>query len=187
MSKSEGNFYTVRELLDEYSGDAIRLYLVSSHYRTETDFSKEGLEKAEKELKKVRRTVQKVRSQGGESEMDLESLRADFEAEMDDDLNTARAKQVLMEFVNEANSRIDAGEKLDSSVADTLEEMFQILGVNIDPEVPEPESKMADLLMEIRDEAREDEDWEKSDYIRERLQSLDFEVEDADEGSKWLK
>lgn len=188
MSKSEGNFYTVRELLEKgFSGDVIRLYLISTHYRTESDFSIEGLEKAEKESKKIRRTVQRINSQKGEEQIDIQSLEEDFESEMDDDLNTAKAKQVLMKFVNKANSEMDSGVELSSSVADKIEELFQILGVNIDPEVTESESEMADLLMDIRDEAREEEDWETSDYIRERLQSLGFEVEDTDEGSKWLK
>jgi cysteinyl-tRNA synthetase len=188
MSKSEGNFYTVRELLDKgFSGDVIRIYLISTHYRTESEFSIEGLEKAEKELKKISRTVQRINSQEGDEKIDIQSLEEDFEAEMDNDLNTAKAKQVLMKFVNKANSEMDSGVELSSSVADKIEELFQILGVNIDPEVTESESEMADLLMDIRDEAREEEDWETSDYIRERLQSLGFEVEDTDEGSKWLK
>jgi cysteinyl-tRNA synthetase len=188
MSKSEGNFYTVRELLEKgFSGDVIRLYLISTHYRTESDFSIEGLEKAEKELKKIRRTVQRIKSQGGDEQIDIHSLEDDFEAEMNDDLNTAKAKQALMKFVNEANSEMDSGVELSSSVADKIEELFRILGVNTDPEVTESESEMADLLMEIRDDARESEDWETSDYIRERLQNLGFEVEDSSEGSKWLK
>ena len=188
MSKSEGNFYTVRELLEKgFSGDVIRLYLISTHYRTESDFSIEGLEKAEKELKKIRRTVQRIKSQEGDEQIDIQSLEDDFKAEMDDDLNTAKAKQVLMKFVNKVNSEMDSGVELSSSVAEKIEALFQILGVNIDPEVTESESEMADLLMEVRDEAREEEDWETSDYIRERLQSLGFEVEDTDEGSKWLK
>ena len=186
MSKSEGNFYTVRELLEDYSGDAIRLYLLSSHYRSETDFLKEGLEKAEKELQKVRRTVQRVRESDG-SGLEFSSLEERFVVEMDDDLNTARAKQVLMEAVNEINKKLDKDEALDESVAEHLKELFMILGVDVEPDVSDSESDMADLLLEIRDDAREDEDWEKSDYIRNQLQSLGFEVKDMDKGSKWLK
>ena len=186
MSKSEGNFYTVRELLEDYSGDAIRLYLLSSHYRSETDFLKEGLEKAEKELQKVRRTVQRVRESDG-SGFEFSSLEERFVVEMDDDLNTACAKQVLMEAVNEINKKLDKDEALDESVAEHLKELFMILGVDVEPDVSDSESDMADLLLEIRDDAREDEDWEKSDYIRNQLQSLGFEVKDMDKGSKWLK
>ena len=186
MSKSEGNFYTVRELLDDYSGDAIRLHLMSSHYRSETNFSHEGLDKAEKELQKVRRTVQRVRESDGNG-FEFSDLKEKFVAEMDDDLNTARAKQVLMEAVNEINKKLDKDEAVDGSVAEQLKELFLILGVDVEPDVSDSEGGMADLLLELRDEAREEEDWQKSDYIRDRLQSLGFEVEDSGEGSKWLK
>ncbi|QGA80312.1 cysteine--tRNA ligase [Candidatus Nanohalobium constans] len=185
MSKSEGNFYTVRELLNEYSGDAIRLHLVSSHYRSETSFSHEGLEKAEKELGKARRMVQKV----GVPETDNteEEIKEQFEEFMDDDLNTAKAKQYLMETVSDLNSVREDDEEVSPAAANTVIQLFQILGVDITPNTSESEAEMADLLMEIRDEAREEEDWETSDYIRDQLQNLGFEVEDTDEGSKWLK
>ncbi|MFB6266008.1 MAG: class I tRNA ligase family protein, partial [Candidatus Nanohaloarchaea archaeon] len=76
MSKSEGNFYTVRELLEQHGGNAIRLYLISSHYRSEMDFSMEGLERAEKELQKVRKTVQRIEKiEGGEkASLEVEAL-----------------------------------------------------------------------------------------------------------------
>ncbi|MFB6099974.1 MAG: cysteine--tRNA ligase [Candidatus Nanohalobium sp.] len=187
MSKSEGNFYTVRELLDDFSGDVIRLYLVSSHYRTETDFSREGLEKAEKELEKARRVVQRIRKNPGEEIMDIESLEKSFKEHMDDDLNTAKAKQDLMEFVSRANSELESGVRLDVEVAETLEELFSVLGVDLEPEVSEEESEMADLLLEMREDAREEADYETADLIRERLGELGFRVEDTEEGAVWLK
>ncbi len=188
MSKSEGNFYTVRELLEKgFSGDVIRLYLISTHYRTESDFSIEGLEKAEKELEKVRTTVQKMRRNPGDADIDTETVRESFEEEMDDDLNTARAKQALMKFVKEVNSSIEKEEKPGEEVAETLEELFGILGVDVNPEVLEEEASLADTLIELRDEAREEEDYETSDLIRDRLQGLGFQIEDSDDGSEWFK
>ncbi len=188
MSKSEGNFYTVRELLEKgFSGDVIRLYLISTHYRTESDFSIEGLEKAEKELEKVRTTVQKIRRNPGDADIDTETVRESFEEEMDDDLNTARAKQALMKFVKQVNSSIEKGEKPGEEVAETLEELFGILGVDVNPEISEEESSLADKLIELRDEAREEEDYETSDLIRDRLQELGFEIEDSEDGSEWFK
>ena len=181
MSKSEGNFYTVRELLDEgFSGDAIRLYINSAHYRTETDFSKEGLEKAEKELKKLRKAYKLSDGEGLEKE--AENTRENFEEYMDDDLNTAKAKQALLSLAGEVNSRGEASDK----VGDTLRELSMVLGVDIRPDATPRESSMADLLSELRDEAREREDYEASDFIRERLEELGFEVEDSEEGSRWF-
>lgn len=188
MSKSEGNFYTVRELLDDgFSGDAIRLYLVSSHYRTETNFSVEGLEKAEKEVRKARKVLQRIRNSPGEEILDVSALEESFESCMDDDLNTAKAKQVLMEFVSRAASELEAGSELDREVADRLEEFFGILGVRLDPGVSDEEKEMADLMLDLREEARNDADYEKADMIRERLQEVGFEVEDTEDGPRWLK
>ncbi|MFQ3308096.1 MAG: cysteinyl-tRNA synthetase [Candidatus Nanohaloarchaea archaeon] len=187
MSKSEGNFYTVRELLEKgFSGDIIRLYLISTHYRTESDFSIEGLEKAEKELSRVRSVVQKIRKNPGDVDLDND-IESRFKEEMDDDLNTARAKQELMSYVSRVNSEIEKGAEPSEEIADTIEELFGILGVNIDPDVSEIEASLADTLLELRDDARENEDWDTSDLIRDRLQDLGFQIEDRDDSSTWLK
>ncbi|MFQ3275135.1 MAG: cysteinyl-tRNA synthetase [Candidatus Nanohaloarchaea archaeon] len=195
MSKSEGNFYTVRDLLEDgYSGDAIRLYLISSHYRSETDFSKEGLEKAEKELKRVRRTVKKIgyseNPEGKHSfgeQGEFEGLVGKFEEAMDDDLNTAKAKQVLMSAVSDANEIMDKGEEPAVDYSNALIELFGILGIDVRPQEDEAESEMTDLLLDIREEAREREDYETSDFIRDRLEEIGFEIEDTGDGAKWFK
>ena len=181
MSKSEGNFYTVRELLDEgFSGDAIRLYINSAHYRTETDFSKECLEKAEKELKKLRKAYKLSDGEGLEKE--AENTRENFEEYMDDDLNTAKAKQALLSLAGEVNSRGEASDK----VGDTLRELSMVLGIGVRTDVNSREASMADLLSDLRDNAREREDYEASDFIRDELERLGFEVEDSEEGSRWF-
>ena len=195
MSKSEGNFYTVRELIKEgFSGDAIRLYLISSHYRSETDFSMEGLKKAEKELKRIRRTVKKIGfmddPEGEHSfgeQGSYEGLIGEFEEAMDDDLNTAKAKQVLMKAVNEANTILENGDQPAVDYGNTLIELFDVLGVDVRPGASESESALAEILMDLREEAREQEDWETSDMIRDRLEEIGFEIEDTDEGSNWMK
>jgi len=180
MSKSEGNFYTVRELLDEgFSGDTVRLYINSAHYRTETDFSKKGLEKAGKELKKLRKAF-KI-SDGEGLEQEAEEIRDEFEKHMDDDLNTAKAKQALLSLASSINSRGEASDK----AGDTLRELSMILGVDIRPDATSREVSMADLLSDLRDDAREREDYEASDFIRDELEKLGFEVEDSEEGSQW--
>lgn len=187
MSKSKGNFVTVRDLLEEgVSGNALRLYINSSHYRSETNFSKKGIDKAEKELKKIRRTIQRIkRGKNGDyiPESDLEEK---FENYMDDDLNTPKAKHFLMETVNESNKMLDGGKSISHSFANNLVDLFDVLGVDVTPQVSERESKMADLLLKLRDEARKSEDYETSDYIRDQLEEIGFEVEDTEKGSIWL-
>lgn len=189
MSKSKGNFYTVRNLLEKgFSGDVIRLYLVSSHYRTETDFSMEGLEKAEKELRRVRRTVKRVGwTEDSEGNRSMQSVVDKFEEAMDDDLNTAKAKQVLMKAVSDVNDIIEEGDRPDTGYGNVLVELFGVLGVDVRPDATGEESEMADLLLDLRENARGREDYETSDFIRDRLEELGFDVEDTDEGAFWVK
>ncbi|MFB6213138.1 MAG: cysteine--tRNA ligase [Candidatus Nanohaloarchaea archaeon] len=202
MSKSKGNFYTVRELLDEgYSGDAIRLYILSSHYRSETDFSKEGVEKAEKELKKARKTVQRIgydedyegRHQFGSPGGEGGGHTEEFVKFMDDDLNTAKAKQFLMELVSEVNEALEKNpeEERESfraiGMGNFLVEAFGVLGIDVRPDFSEEESELMDELLEIREEYREQEDYEKADRIRSLMDKNGFEVEDTDGGARWFK
>jgi cysteinyl-tRNA synthetase len=191
MSKSEGNFYTVRELIEKgFSGNTIRLYLVSSHYRSETDFSIEGLEKAEKELTRIKRTLRKIEklSDTGAVILDEESdeFLERFEQAMDDDLNTARAKQILMEFVNDVNSEIERYEDGSFDKArDYILEGLELLGVTFEQDSQKEE--LVDSMLELREQAREREDYETSDFIRDRLGDLGFEVEDTDRGALWVE
>jgi len=191
MSKSEGNFYTVKELLDEgFNGNTIRLYLISSHYRSETDFSMEGLEKAEKELTRIKRTLQKIEkfSSSGATILDEEcdEFLKKFESAMDDDLNTARAKQILMKFVNDINSEIERYEdgSLDKA-RDYILEGLQLLGVEL--EENEKEEGLVKSMLELRKDARNREDYETSDFIRDQLEGLGFEVEDTERGAIWVE
>ncbi len=189
MAKSEGNFYTVRELLQEFDGDAIRLYLVSSHYRSAMDFSIDGLEQAAKELSRARQTVQRIEKvDGGDTAgIDIEEVRDRFAAEMDDDLNTARAKQVLMDAVSDVNAALEDGQSVDGSVRETLIELFDVLGVDVDPDVPDEEQAMADMLLELRERYRDNDDYETADSIRDVMDSAGFTVEDTGDGAIWLK
>ncbi|PSG99817.1 MAG: cysteine--tRNA ligase [Nanohaloarchaea archaeon SW_4_43_9] len=183
MSKSEGNFYTVRGLLNGgYSGDAIRLYLVSSHYRSETDFSKEGLEKAEKELRKARRARNWAEKVSGDALEDrAEEVEDQFKKYMDDDLDTANAKQLLMEFVSDITSTLESGEGVSIKTRNILEELFEIIGINLVADGTVEEMKLAELLAESREKFREKENYEEADRIRDELEKLGFEVEDTDD------
>jgi len=191
MSKSEGNFYTVRELINEgFTGNAIRMYLLSSHYRSETDFSIQGLEKAEKELTRIKRTLRKIEKFSGtgdevlteEADMFLEK----FEEEMDDDLNTANAKQALMQFVNEVNAELEKDH--DGSfykARDYIIEGLELLGVTLEED--QTKEGLIDSMLELREDARNRKDYETSDFIRDQLQDLGFEVEDTDKGPVWVE
>lgn len=189
MSKSEGNFYTVRDLLEDgYSGDAIRLYLLSSHYRSETDFSKEGLEKAEKELKRARKAWNWAEKLEGDAlEERAAEVEEEYEEHMDNDLNTAKAKQVLMEFVSDIISTLESGEGVHSEARGTLYDLFGILGIDLVADGAVKERELVEMLVESREKFREMQEYEQADSIRDRLNELGFEVEDTEEGARWFR
>jgi len=191
MSKSTGNFVTVRDLLDEgFSGNALRMYLMSFHYRTEANFTREGIEKAGKELSKVKRTLQRIEKSGQKGKNCLkdqtEELREKFEASMDDDLNTADAKKALMEYLNEVHSVLDDDPDANTGLAeDIIRQLFGVLGISFDSE-PQKE-EVIQTMLDLREKAREKQDYETSDFIRDRLEGIGFEIEDTDKGALWIE
>jgi cysteinyl-tRNA synthetase len=184
MSKSKGNFHTVRELLEKgYSGDAIRLYLVSAHYRSDTDFTEEGIAKAEKELRRIRAAWHKSEFfSGDELKERSETVRREFEQAMDDDLNTAQAKQVLMQFVSEINSALAEGEGVHGDARSTLQELFKVLGVEVVFDGTVRETDLAQALVDAREVLRANESYDAADRIRDALREAGFEIEDTDDG-----
>ncbi len=188
MSKSEGNFYTVRELIDDgYSGDSIRWYLISAHYRSETEFSLEGLEKAEKEVRQVKKVLKRLENIGGSYNPGISGFKNDFETAMDNDLNTGKAKQVLLEFVNQISSDLEEDKEPVEETYNIIKEFLEILGISTDDSSETESEELIELIVEARDQARENEDYEVSDFIRDRLKELGIEVEDREKESKWFR
>nr|EGQ39868.1 MAG: cysteinyl-tRNA synthetase [Candidatus Nanosalinarum sp. J07AB56] len=105
---------------------------------------------------------------------------------MDDDLNTAEAKQTLMEAIRKVNRVIEDGRSPADSVADEIVELFSVLGVDAEPE-PRHDRDMAELLVEMRGEYREDQDYETADRIRDVLENSGYELEDTDSGARLLR
>ncbi|MFB6266007.1 MAG: DALR domain-containing protein, partial [Candidatus Nanohaloarchaea archaeon] len=106
---------------------------------------------------------------------------------MDDDLNTAKAEQALMDFVGEVNSALEEGKEVDGDVGEKIVELFGVLGVDVEPEISEEEEAVADLLLQLRERYRQEDDYETADMIRETLEDSGFAVEDTGEGAIWLK
>ena len=191
MSKSEGNFYTVRQLIkgkgeeipnEGFSGDAVRLYLISSHYRTETDFSIEGLEKAEKELNKLRRAWHRSEKTSGDKlKSRTRDVREVFEEAMDDDLNTAKAKQILVGFADEMLKELEKGNNIHIRARTTLNELTTVLGIGLFRDTGKKEVEMADYLKNLRSDLREKELYEFSDEIREKMPEFGWKLEDRED------
>jgi cysteinyl-tRNA synthetase len=205
MSKSLGNFFTVKEILEKFSPDVLRLFLLSTHYRSPIDFSTERLEEAERSLKRLinfidsREVISSLPEKGEEGEViDVESYRKEFEEAMDDDFNTAKALGVLFELVKEANQvkdkylregRIPKATKISLLKAvELVESMLKLLGLKLEREKEEGiEDELIKLLVEVRGELRKRKIFDLADMIRDRLKELGITLEDLPTGTVYKK
>ncbi len=195
MSKSLGNFITIRKLLETYPPDVFRFFVLSTHYRSPIDFSQDTLEQSANSLKRIYKLNEHI-NQLLESEIPkngkldeihsclLHETRQKFMNAMDNDFNTPSALSVLFEFTREINRIINHGELSNETLKKVnifFIEVGDILGFNFSPEVsPENDitGELVDIITEVRDKLRQKKDWELSDEIRDRLSILDILLED---------
>jgi cysteinyl-tRNA synthetase len=194
MSKSLGNFYTLRDLLAKgYDPKAVRYLLMSTHYRQQLNFAFEGLEAAKNALDRlvnfVRRLMDADGSRCGEKIGALISeVQRRFEEAMDDDLNISVALAALFDFVREVNKLLDdnmLGKEEAEEVYELMMRFDKVLGVIGEIKRKEKLPKEAEELIRKREEARKAKDWEAADKIREQLGSIGIIIEDTPQGVKW--
>ncbi len=188
MSKSLGNLVSVVEALERYSPDAMRLYFLSSHYRSPLAYSDEGAAAVERSLERVRRAL--IPGNGSAPELDAESHRARFAAAMDDDLNTPQAVAALFDLARDINRGRDAGQSVGSGQA-ALRELGGVLGLTFE-ERPSTEDDLAaapfiDLLVSIRTELRAARQFDLADNIRDGLAEQGVTLEDSPQGTQWQR
>lgn len=214
MSKSLGNIVTVREVLDKYEPDVLRLFFLRAHYRQPIDFTWEGLEEARRALRRLRIALRASCKEAGgpprEGKMLLEGLaravretRSKFTEAMDEDLGTPEALGALFSLVHQMNSVVNHPEfvrtlgakGLLAEAASELSELMTVLGLS--PwGAPEAEgakagrlSKLTEellsLIIEVRHKLRERREFDLSDEIRSRLRELGVILEDRREGTGW--
>ena len=193
MSKSENNFFTVRDILKEFNPIAVRLFMLSAHYANPINFSHDLLMKAQSALSRIdncRENLKFIINGNYSYNIDLSDLidktRADFRVAMDDDLNTADAIGVIFEYIKELN--VVFAENKDSKSAESalkvLDELLDVLGLlKEDDEIPENIISMA----EQRNEARKNKDYALADKLRDEISSLGYEIKDTPEGIKISK
>ena len=186
MSKSLGNLVSVVEALERYSPDAMRLYFLSSHYRSPLAYSDEGAAAVERSLERVRRAL--VAGNGSGPEVDAETHRARFAAAMDDDLNTPQAVAALFDLARDINRGRDAGRNIDPG-QDALRELGGVLGLTFEDR-PRSEDSLAaapfiDLLVSIRTELRSARQFALADQIRDGLARQGVTLEDGPQGTQW--
>lgn len=199
MSKSEMNFFTVREISQEFDLEVLRFFILSAHYRNPINFSKELMEQAKKALDRLyngKFHLEYLLSKAEDREISEEEKKMlkqvdgyveDFINSMEDDINTADAIASLFELIKFTNSNFD--EKTPKSVIqyayDNLVKMSEILGILYkENEILEDEIME---LIEKRTQARKNKDYRLADKIRDQLKEMGIVLEDTPEGVKWKR
>lgn len=194
MSKSLGNFFTLRDLLDRgYTGPEIRYLLLSTHYRTQLNFTMQGLDAARQSLKRLEDFIYRLRQLKTEGSSDLSSIeraKTHFDQALKDDLNISVALASLFDFVREANSDIDQGKlsRVGAEAAlDFLREIDEALGVIPLEEKEEEIPSDIEEAFEKRQSARTQKNWAEADVQRDYINSKGYVIEDGGAGSRVKK
>jgi cysteinyl-tRNA synthetase len=184
MSKSLGNFITIRDGIERGGADGLRLWTLTSHYRKPLTFSDETLLAARHGADRLR-TAARAASADGDGGVDLADYRGRFTEAMDDDLNTPQALAVLFDLAKEINRARDEGRGARDAQA-LLLELGDVLGLRLERGEQSMEAApFIDLLVRIRSELRSAKQWQLSDSIRDGLAGLGIALEDGPEGTAW--
>ena len=176
MSKSLGNFKTIKDLLKDYSGEVIRYFVLSTHYRKPIDFSKEKLDAAKESLKRLKNLISEIKGTGKFNNASLK----EFEKSMNEDLNTPNAIQVLWSLVKD--KKIKEGNK-----KATIKKMDEVLGLKLLEQVNIEMPTDVEELVKEREVARAKKDWKKADDLREIIRKEGYEVDDLPDGKTKVK
>ena len=200
MSKSKGNFFTVRDIRKEYSGEEIRFFLLSGHYRGPIDFSRDHMEQARAGLERIvncKEDLLFMSQSGAEGEMTpeekealagLDSFRDKFIEAMDDDLNTADGISAIFEMVTAINTALRGGasKEFASSALTKLQELSDVLGI-LQKQEDEGVSDEIEKLVEERQAARAAKDFARADAIRDQLKEMGITLKDTPQGVQIIK
>ncbi len=196
MSKSKGNFFTLRDLLSQgHSPVALRYLLSSVHYRRQLNFTFAGVEQAQAAVQRVNDFLQRVREvpddrpgTGGLEEL-IQQARSGFETGMDNDLNVSEALGALFTLIKEANPRLDE-QQVGAADRDSILQLFRDANRVFDVFQVEPqelEDGRIEALIEERYEARRRRDFKRADEIRDQLAGRGILLEDTKEGTRWKR
>lgn len=191
MSKSLGNFFTVRDVLKQYDAESVRYFLLSGHYRSQLNYTEDNLTQAKASLERLYTALRGVRV-NSEVELDGFSEVAKFKTAMDDDFNTPEALSVLFELAKELNKQEDQDKAAD--IAGVLVKLGEVLGIlQADPEAflkgdqNDDEVAQIEALIAKRNQARADKDWGAADEARDALTAMGIVLEDGAGGTTWRK
>ena len=213
MSKSLGNFFLLREILEKFSGNVVRLFILSTHYRKPINFSFENMEDTKKALQNIVKSMNKfegiVEKYKNEKTADIKNLdfsqKIDefdkkFEEAMDEDMNTPQALATIFDQIRETNKFISVNKDELSTIYAEIEKSYEslkrkignVFGIEIemensakeeDGENMELTKKLIELLIKLRSEARSEKNFKLSDEIRDELKVLGVEIKDNRDGT----
>ena len=195
MSKSLGNFFTVREISEKYPLQVIRFFMLSAHYRSPLNFSADLVEASKNGLERILTAVEKLKelkpaNEGNDPaiEAELENFVKRYEAAMDDDLNTADAISVIFELIKYTNINVtnDTPKATVDKALSTVEKLCDVLGIITEKEEELLDSDIEALINE-RQAARKAKDFAKADEIRNKLADMGITLLDTREGVKWKR
>ncbi|MFQ6121690.1 MAG: cysteine--tRNA ligase [Dehalococcoidales bacterium] len=217
MSKSLGNLITIKEALERYSADAIRIFVLSSHYRSPLTYSEEALEAAERGADRLRNTVNTELDDPivkYKNVFDTDTYRQHFVEAMDDDFNTAQALAALFDLARDINRASEAGYSV-ARAQQVLSELAGVLGLTFKlfwakpldaelfaqisasvyqelnragiPDEKQDAEKIIENLIKIRNELREAKQWQQADMIRAKLDEVGIALEDTPKGTVWKR
>ena len=198
MSKSLGNFFTVRDVANEYGYEPIRYFLISSHYRSPINYSVDIIEQCKASLVRLyncresldfalKNAVDTIPENAEEIKKILDGRRDQFIRVMDDDLNTADAISAVFELVKDINTKVitDAPSKeLVEYATKLFDELTGVLGLVYNRKTESLDDEI-EKLIEARTQARKDRNWAEADRIRDELKAQGIVLEDTPQGVKW--
>jgi cysteinyl-tRNA synthetase len=204
MSKSLGNFYTIKDALRLHRSEVVRMFILTSHYRNPIVFTEESLDSARRGWERIYGAVRLTREmlrQADESDAGsgflnvLERTRQQFVEAMDDDFNAPGGLAALHDLTREANTLLNSGQPVGKVVLEAIDAVYRELGGQVLGIVPdetaagssdaEREEGLIRLLVALRTEARTARDFARADQIRDRLSELGVNLEDRPDGTVW--
>ena len=200
MSKSLGNFFTVREIGEKYDLQVLRFFMLSAHYRSPINFSAELMEASKNGLERIITCAERLKEllnkvsgdalteEEQENKKNVDELVAKFEAAMDDDFNTADAVSAIFELVKLANSTAneESTRAYAELLAGTIEKLSDVLGIITERKAEVLDSEVEELIA-ARQRARKEKNFALADEIRQKLLDMGIVLEDTREGVKWKR
>ena len=200
MSKSLGNFRTVREISQQYDLQVLRFFMLNAHYRSPLNFSADLMEASKNALERIVEAAGKLADQKGHAAVreasqeeqvlikESESFVTKFEDAMDDDFNTADALAAVFELVKFSNTNVtgESSAEFAGQLFTTMKDLCEVLGLNVEKKDEILDKEIEDLIQE-RQEARKSKNFARADEIRDELLAKGIQLKDTREGVKWKR